>query len=84
MIAGGWQVAFKNNMIFNILGPHTGAPRSEYRHKNRSNEVVVLFFSYTVLYTIFEPEPTQACTIAVTAVEMGEKTSCQPTQDQAV
>jgi hypothetical protein len=27
---------YRDKMISNVLSPHTGAPRSEYRHKNRS------------------------------------------------
>ncbi len=59
------------------------------------NADVVSFYGYAVLSTILEPEPIVVVedsssgrsfcnTIAVTAVEVGEKTSWQPTQDKAV
>ena len=67
---------------------------SEIKLKSIRMRLWSYFFSCTVLSTILKPKPiavvedssrgSSSCTIAVTKVEVGEKTSRQPTQDKAV
>ena len=92
MIVGGLQSTlgavsprYLDNMIFNDQNIDI---------KNNPNGVLYSFYGCTVLSTILEPGPiavakelssgSSSCTSAVTVVEVGEKTSWQPTQDKAV